>query len=95
MVGARTKLNSSEIQKMLNGEGRYSGVRDDLRDRAERVLSAAQAAAPVDTGAYQASLEVTEDTTDRAAVRVGASVPYAMVVEADRGVLARALDAGS
>lgn len=68
-------------------------VRDDLTDRAGRVLSRAQASAPVASGAYKASLRIEQDTTDRAVVRVVAGVPYAMVVEADTGNLSRALDA--
>jgi Bacteriophage HK97-gp10, putative tail-component len=68
-------------------------VRDDLTDRAGRVLARAQALAPVATGAYKASLYIQQDTTDRAVVRVVAGVAYAMVVEANTGTLSRALDA--
>lgn len=67
------------------------GVRRDLTNHADRVLAAAQASAPVATGAYRASLHIEQDTTDRAVVRVVASVPYAAAVEADTGNLARAV----
>jgi hypothetical protein len=68
-------------------------VRDLCTTRAERALSAARSAAPVDSGAYRASLRLEQATTDRAVARVVADVDYAMVVEARTGNLARALDA--
>ena len=55
--------------------------------------SAARASAPVASGEYAGSLHIKQDTTDRAAVRVGSDVPHALVVEANTGNLARALDA--
>ena len=87
---ARTKvvLKSPGMADLL----RDPGVRADLTARAERVLSAAQSARD-DTGAYQASLHIVQATTDRAVVRVVADDPGAMAIEADQGILARALDA--
>lgn len=85
----RIKLNSRGIDELLTS----SDVRDELTTRAERALAAARASAPVDTGSYRASLHIEQDTTDRAVVRVVAGVPYAIIVEADTGTLARALDA--
>ncbi len=70
---------------------RSSGVRALLRSRAERVADRARAAAPVDTGAYRDSITVQDATTDRAVARVGSTVPYAGIVEAKTGNLARAL----
>ena len=90
MARANVKLNSSGVKDLLNS----SKVRADLTARAERVLSAAQSSAPVVSGAYQDSLEVVQDTTDRAVVRVVANIDYGYVVEANTGNLARALDAG-
>lgn len=64
-----------------------------LRGKAEAVLSAAQSSAPRVTGAYADSLQIVEDVTDRAVARVVTTVPYGLIVEADTGNLARALDA--
>lgn len=85
----RYKQSSAGIKDLLNS----GGVRDMVTDKAGPVLAAAQSSAPVATGAYQASLHIVQDTTDRAVVRVVSDVPYAMIVEADTGNLARALDA--
>ena len=88
-MATRVTLNHAGIQAMLTS----AGVRADLTGRAARVLSAAQSSAPVESGAYRASLHIVQDTTDRAAVRVVSDSPYALVVEANTGCLARALDA--
>lgn len=90
MARARIDMNSAGVQDLLNS----SSVRGDLTDRAERVLSAAQSSAPVASGAYQDSLTIQQDTTDRAVVRVVADIDYGYVVEANTGNLARALDSG-
>ena len=90
MSSFRGKLNSRGIADVLNS----SKVRADLTSRAEAVLSAAQASAPVDTGDYKASLHIEQATTDRAVVRVVSDVPHVMIVEAKTGNLSRALDAG-
>lgn len=87
---SRLKLNSRTIQEYLDGAG---GVDSQLHQRAESALSSAQSTAPVATGAYRDSLHIEEDHTDRLVVRVVADVPYAMIVEADHGTLARALGA--
>lgn len=85
----RLKLNSGGFKELLNsGE-----VRGLLTERAQSVLAAAQASAPVVSGEYQASLHLEQDSTDRARVRVVASAPHALVVEANTGNLARAADA--
>jgi hypothetical protein len=88
MASTRIKLKSSGMASLLKD----SGVRSMLTERAERVLSAAQGSAPVASGAYRDSLHLEQDTTDRAVVRVVASVDYSHVVEANSGVLARAID---
>lgn len=85
---ARIKLNSAGMRELLNS----SGVRAELTRRAGAVLSAAKASAPVATGEYVGSLRILQATTDRAVVRVGSDAPHAGIVEADRGILARALD---
>lgn len=87
---AKVRLNSAGVAAMLGS----AGTSAMLAARAEAALSAARASAPVKSGAYRDSLDVQVDTSgDRARARVVASAPHAMVVEASRGVLARALDA--
>ena len=89
MARARIKINSRGIQSYLDGGG---GVRELLRSHAEPVLAAAQADPHDASGAYEASLHIEEARTDRLVVRVVAGVPYSHVVEANFGVLSRALD---
>ena len=89
-MSARFKLNTgAPFEQILKSDE----VRAFITERAERVLAAAQSSAPVASGTYRASLHIEQDTTDRAVARVVADVPYAMVVEADTGNLARAIDA--
>jgi hypothetical protein len=73
---------------MLNS----SATRAMLTAKAENVLAAAQAAAPVVTGNYRDGLGIVQDTTDRAVVRVVGTAPHSHLVEADTGNLARSLD---
>lgn len=89
MAKVRVEPNGAGMRALL----RDPGVRAELTRRAERVLAAAKESAPVDTGEYRDSLHVIEDTTDRAAVRVGSDAPHGLLVEAKTGNLARALDA--
>lgn len=86
---AKFIFKGSGVDDVLNS----NDARSMLTDKAEAVLSAAQASAPVATGAYQASIHVEQDSTDRAVTRVVADAPHAMVVESNTGNLARALDA--
>lgn len=87
------RLNSGGMDELLNS----AKVRADLTQRAERVLAAAQSDARdyIVTGNYLAGLEIRQDTTDRAVVRVVGSAPHSHLVETKHGTLARALDAGS
>lgn len=87
-MGTRIKLNHGGMADLLKS----AGVRTTLTSHANSVLSAAQASAPVASGDYRASLHLVQATTDRAVVRVASDVDYAMVVEANTGNLARALD---
>lgn len=85
----RVELDSAGMRDLLTSPG----VRADLQTRAERAAAAARAAAPVDTGAYRASIRVeTEVHGDRVVSRIVADVDYAMGVEAKTGTLARSLD---
>ena len=88
MAANRVRMDRREIAKMLNAEGRYSGVRDDLVRRIE-----AEATAPVDSGDYVDSLEIQVDHTDRVAVRVVGKARHSHLVETQAGTLARAFDA--
>lgn len=85
---AKVKLNHGGIQSYLDGD---HGVEALLDAQAEESASRARASAPVDSGEYLASIHVETDRTDRMVKRVVADVPYAMVVEANTGTLARSL----
>lgn len=89
MASIRVTLNHSGMGALL----RSSEVRSELTSRAESVLSAAQSSAPVASGEYRDSLHIEQAETDRAVVRVVAGTDHAWIVEANDGVLARALDA--
>lgn len=88
MARTKVKLNSKGMASLLND----AGIRRDLTARAERVATTARSAAPVESGAYRASIQVVQDTTDRVAVRVAAGVDYSLELEAGTGNLAKALD---
>lgn len=90
-MASRVRMLSPGSRELLNS----TEVRAELTRRAERVVNAATAEAVgfQVTGAYYRSLGIKQATTDRAVVRVAASVPYGHIVEAKRGILARALDA--
>lgn len=89
MARTKIRMNSSGMRAFL----RSAAVGSALRPPAERIASAARASAPVETGAYRDSIHVESATTDRVVARVVADVPYARVVEARTGTLARALGA--
>lgn len=89
MAKMRITLDHPSMGAMLKS----APVRAELTRRAQRSLAAAQSSAPVDTGAYKASLHIEQDTTDRAVVRVVADDPKSVFVEAQTGNLARAIDA--
>lgn len=88
MARARIKLNSAGIQSYLDGGG---GVEAMLDTEAEKRADRARATAPVSSGDYKNSIHVETDHTDRMVKRVVADVPYAMVVEANTGNMARSL----
>lgn len=83
------KLNSAGVAEMLNSP-EITTVLDVL---GEIVLGAAKSGAPVVSGEYRDSLHLEHDHTDRNVVRVVAGAPYSMQVEAEHGVLARAVGA--
>lgn len=88
MAGVQVKLKSREMEALLKS----GDVRSMLTRAAQPVLAAAIADPHDDTGAYEASLHIEQDTTDRAVVRVVASDYKAFILEARYGILARALD---
>ena len=87
MAGTRFKLNHAGMAALLKS----AGVRAVLTPKAEQVLAAAKASAPVDTGAYRDGLHIEHDTTDRAVERVVGGSDHDMIVEANHGTLASSL----
>lgn len=80
------------------------GVTAAVKGEADKVLREAQDAAPVKSGRYRESLGLQRVTVTpfsrskavpRAGYAVGSTAPYALAVEANHGVLSRALDAAS
>ena len=88
-VRVKVKLNSAGMKELLNSPG----VRADLTRRMGPVLAAAKADPHDDTLAYQNGLYIWQATTDRAVVRVVSGDYKGPILEAEYGVLARALDA--
>lgn len=84
----KVKLNHGTVQEILDGG---NGVEAALDAEANAVLARAEAGAPVVSGGYRQSLHIETDHTDRMVKRVVADVPYAFVVEANTGNLARSL----
>lgn len=88
-MASKVKLNHPGMAALLkSGE-----VRAMLGEKMRPVLAAAQADPHDDTGAYEASLQIQQHTTDRAVVRVIATDRKSHILEAKYGILARALDA--
>lgn len=84
------KLNAAGVADVLQSDD----IARELTARMEAALAKAQADAPVDSGAYRASLRLVQTVFDnRVAVSLVAEVAYALAVEADTGTLSRALDA--
>jgi len=95
------KLNSKTMNQMLAGG---LGVDGELRADANAVAAKARSIAPVDTGDYRNSIRVESDIhhentgTTRRVYRVvagGGAVDYAVQVERDASVMAKAAGASS
>ena len=86
-MAAQFKLNHAGMAELLKS----AGVRSILATKAEAVLAAAKASAPVDSGAYRDGLHIEHDTTDRAVERVVGGSDHDMIVEANHGTLASSL----
>ena len=88
-----------KLEKLVLNEKGFADLFDqwakgDGAKRIGRVLSKAEASAPVESGDYRRSLhtERVEHPT-RPVLRVVADVDYALAVEGKHGTLSRALDA--
>lgn len=88
-MAARIQLNSAGIQSLLDGG---QGVDALVRERAERVLAHAQADPHDETGDYENGLHIEVVHTDRMVVRVVSGDWKGYILEANYGILARALD---
>lgn len=88
-MASRVKLNHGGIQSYLDGG---HGVSALLHASAGRVLAAAQADPHDDSGAYEAGLHIEEARTDRLVVRVVSGDFKGHILEANYGILSRALD---
>lgn len=88
-MASKVTLNSAGIQQMLKS----AEVRAMLTAHAEPVLAAAKADPHDDTGAYENGLHIEQITTkSRAVVRVVSGDWKGHILEAEFGILARALD---
>lgn len=87
---ARTKviIHHGGMAELLKS----AGVRARLTEAAQPVLAAAKADPHDDTGAYEAGLHIEQAVTDRAVVRVVSGDWKGHILEAEYGILARALD---
>lgn len=83
--GARFKLNHAGVGEMLKS----SETREKLNGPAQAALGRMQGTVPRETGALAGSLEVWDETTDRAVKRVGSRLGYALAVEARTGFMSR------
>jgi hypothetical protein len=83
----RFKINHAGMAELLKSDE----IRGFITQRAELVLEAAKADPHDDTGDYERSLHIEQDTTDRAVVRVVASDWKAKLLEAKYGILSRSL----
>jgi hypothetical protein len=89
-MGIGFKLNHAGIQSYLDGG---HGVSAMLHGKAQAVRAAAQADPHDDTGDYERGIVIVEAHTDRLAVRVTATDWKSGILEAEYGILSRALDA--
>ena len=86
---ARVKVNyGGPFSEILNS----SRVRALLTEKAGNVLAAAKADPHDDTFDYENGLHVEQATTDRAVVRVVSGDFKGHILEANYGILSRALD---
>ncbi len=88
MAGATVKFDQSYFDSIM----RSADVQSLEMEAAQRVLSAAQAKAPVKSGDYKAGLRITRaERKYRTAYLIEGTDPKTMLVESKTGNLARAL----
>lgn len=88
MTRTEVDFNSDFFDNIM----RSAGVRKLSDEAASRALAAAQASAPIDTGAYREGLHIEHESSGfRESARVVGSDPKTMLIEAKTGNLARAL----
>lgn len=84
-MAARVEVtfNASALRSLA-----IQGSEDELRVRANRVLSRARSLAPVDKGTLRASLAVTfaRSPAGEPVARIGSNLPYAIWVEQGTGI---------
>ena len=85
----QVSLNHAGMKALLNDPG----VRRDLTRRMQPVLQQAIDDPHDDTGDYERGLHIEQVTTDRAVVRVVSGDWKGHILEAEYGILGRALDA--
>lgn len=87
-MAQRIKLNSAGMAALLKSDE----VRALLQAPAQRVLAAAKADPHDDTYAFESGLHIEQATTDRAVTRVVSGDYKGHILEANYGILSRALD---
>lgn len=86
----QVEFNDSFFESIL----RSSGVKSLCSQKAEKVLQAAKASAPVDSGAYRDGLQLrTVSRAHRDTIMVVGTDAKTMLIESKTGNLARALKA--
>lgn len=93
MAKVKVTVNQRGIAQLLNS----AGVQGDIADRGERILAAARADAPVESGEYRDNLHLEKVTRADGVegVQVTSGTDHDIYVEAEHGTLARALDAAA
>lgn len=88
MADAKVEFDQGFFDSLM----RSAGIQSLQQAAAQRVLAAAQASAPVKTGAYKRGLRIAKaDHKYRTTYLVEGTDPHTLLVEAKTGNLARAL----
>jgi len=90
MADVQVKFDQGFFDNLM----RSAGIQSLQQAAAQRVLAAAQASAPVRTGAYKRGLRITKaEHKYRTTYLVEGTAPHTLLVDAKTGNLARALKA--
>lgn len=84
-MAAEVEINEEAIRGLALSDE----VQADLRARMDKVVDVAKATAPVDTGAYKASIHQVEEPDDDGSRHVDTGVDYAIYVEYGTRVIDR------